>query len=88
MFYIYRLYYINVWLHVSTNHVIIFKLFWQHKIQIRNCRLHLGSVSGISLVATQCMAITFIQQHINIKKYLLESSFTDTEIPHYSLVMK
>ena len=77
------IYYINVWLRVSTNNVIIFKLSGRHKIQNRNCKLHLGSYSGLSLVATKCMPITFIEQHINIKECLLVSSCTDTETSHY-----
>jgi hypothetical protein len=88
MLYIDNVYYINVWLRVSTNHMIIFKLFGPHNIQNRNCKLNLGSDSGLILVATQCMAIIFIKQDINIKECLLESSFTETEPPppHYSLM--
>jgi len=79
--------YINVLLRVSTNHVIIFKLFGRHKIQNRIYKLHLGSDSALRLVAAQCMAPIFIK-HVNIKECLLVSSCTGTETLHYTLVMK
>jgi hypothetical protein len=79
MYVIYRVYY--VWLRVWTNYVIIFKLFGRHKIQNCNFKPHFGSDSSLCLVATQCMVITFIMQHVNIRECLLVSSFTDPEPP-------
>lgn len=48
----------NVWLRISASCVIIFRLFGRLEIQNRNCEVHLGSDSDLSLVTIKRMAMT------------------------------
>ena len=58
---------------ISTNYMVMFRPFGQHKIQNQNFELH--SEWDFSLISTQCISLKLLylnfRKHLNIKAFLM-----------------